>query len=409
MRVGLLIDDFFPSSGGIGRSVQTQIDELVRLGHQVVLIAPNRHLEQPINCETYACPTVYIEGLPAHLSVLHHSQRRAKAITHKWRFDLVHSHTDRGALALAARIARLQGIPHVHTFHANIAGTHATVKAALLGTWSYRALVLPALRLATKKRLPAAKRPSAQQEPDGLAARTDWKSLADIAAQVDAWTVPSEFMREIISSCSASNVPGYVVPTGIARGMQEALQRVTRQRDDAKVRFLSVGRLAKEKRIDVMVQAFQRANLPNAELVLVGDGDQLKHLKALAGDDPNIKFLGHKKSLEDIAQELVDADVMVLVSYRFDSQGIVIVEAAAAGLPLLYCDERLHFGISADSAVLTDPDADAIAEGMRVLADDNRRARMRQALSSLQSELLPERTAEKYLDIYRGLVGDSDG
>ena len=45
MHVALLIDDFFPSSGGIGRSVETQIQELTDLGHWVSLIAPDRHLE----------------------------------------------------------------------------------------------------------------------------------------------------------------------------------------------------------------------------------------------------------------------------------------------------------------------------------------------------------------------------
>ena len=34
MRVAILIDDFFPSSGGIGRSVETQIEELTSMGHE---------------------------------------------------------------------------------------------------------------------------------------------------------------------------------------------------------------------------------------------------------------------------------------------------------------------------------------------------------------------------------------
>ena len=93
MHVALLIDDFFPSSGGIGRSVETQIQELTDLGHRVSLIAPDRHLEKPRSCRVIECPTIYVEGLPAHLSILHNSERRARLITKCARFDVVHTQT----------------------------------------------------------------------------------------------------------------------------------------------------------------------------------------------------------------------------------------------------------------------------------------------------------------------------
>ena len=64
MHVALLIDDFFPSSGGIGRSVETQIQELADLGHEVSLIAPDRHLEKPRNCRVIECPTSTPRGFP---------------------------------------------------------------------------------------------------------------------------------------------------------------------------------------------------------------------------------------------------------------------------------------------------------------------------------------------------------
>ena len=39
LRIALVTDDFYPASGGIGRSIQTQISELVSLGHEVTLLA----------------------------------------------------------------------------------------------------------------------------------------------------------------------------------------------------------------------------------------------------------------------------------------------------------------------------------------------------------------------------------
>ena len=405
MHVALLIDDFFPSSGGIGRSVETQIQELTDLGHQVSLIAPDRHLEKPRSCRVIECPTIYVEGLPAHLSILHNSERRARLITKCARFDVVHTQTERGALILGARIARLQGIPHLHTFHANVAGTHQTVKAAIFGTWLYQFLINPLLTRAAGRASSRSRLVPRSQEPGGLAARMDWASFADIAGKVDAWTVPSPFMKDLVETAATHRVPGYVVPTGVGRGMLEAIAQVRRERSDETVRFTTVGRLAKEKRLDVLVRAFRRADIPGSELVIVGDGDQRPLLKMLAAGAGNIDFRGHLRSLDAIAYELVNSDVFVLTSHRFDSQALVLSEAVAAGLPILYCDDRLTVATSPESALLTEPDISSLAAGMRKLADPGRRAAMRSASRGLLEELTPRHTAEAYVSIYEELIG----
>lgn len=409
MRIGFLIDDFFPASGGIGRSVETQIDELAALGHKVSLIAPDRHLEKPRNCRIIECPTVYIEGLPAHLSILHNTERRAQLITKCAKFDIIHSQTERGALILGARLARLQGIPHLHTFHANVAGTHQTVKAAIFGTWLYQLLINPLLTRAAGRASARSRLVAKRDEPGGLAARMDWASFADIAGKVDAWTVPSPFMKDLINKAAAHDVPGFVVPTGVGCAMFEALGHVRRERTDDRIRFLALGRLAKEKRLDVMVKAFRQADLPDAELVFVGDGDQRNLLKSLAGGASNIDFRGHLRSLDAIAWELVNADALVLTSNGFDSQALVLSEAVAARLPILYCDERLTAATSPESALLTTPDVTSIAEGMRQLADRRRLEAMRAATEGLQERITPRHTADRYVEIYESLIGERRG
>lgn len=404
LRIAILIDDFFPASGGIGRSVQTQLEELTALGHEVTLIAPDRHLQKPRIGRIIECPTIYLEGLPAHLSVLHCTERRARLISSVGQFDVVHSQTERGALILGAKIAKLQSIPHLHSFHANIAGTHQTVRVAIFGTLSYEALVVPALRMAVPGERPPARLPSRRHEPGGLAARSDWRSFARIAQRVDAYTVPSPFMRDLIDEAAGEQLPSYVVPTGYNRHMMEAIRHETRERRDDKVRFLSLGRLAKEKRLDVMIKAFRRANLPDAELVIVGDGDQRDVLKRLAAGADNIDFRWHLSALSAIAYELINADALVLSSYRFDSQALVIAEAVAAGLPVLYCDDRLTVGVSQQSALLTGPDVGSMARGFRELMDPRRRRAMSQASKALLPDLSPTRTAERYVEAYQDLI-----
>lgn len=411
MRIAIIIDDFFPASGGIGRSVQTQLEELSARGHEVTLIAPDRHLEKPRFATVIECPTMYVEGLPAHLSVLHCSERRAAEISAAHTFDVIHTQTERGAMVLGARLARLQGIPHVHTFHANIAGTHQTIRAAVLGTLSYQALINPMLTVASHRSPRRSRLPDRQHETGGLAARMDWASFADLAAKVDAYTVPSPFMRDLIDEAAGRRLPGHVVPTGVNQGLLDALAVQRRGRSDGRVRFLAVGRLEREKRLDVLIRAFREADLPEAELVLVGDGDQRARLKWLARGADNIDFRGKLSSLDAIAYELVNADVLALASHRFDSQALVISEAVAAGLPVLYCDDRLTVGTTPRNSLLTGPGAAALASGMRRLMDPELRAGMRAASREVLPSLLPGRTADLYEDVYRTVVrqGRTDG
>lgn len=406
MRVAILIDDFYPSSGGIGRSVETQIQELTDMGHEVSLIAPDRHLEKPRQCRIIECPTIYIEGLPAHLSILHSTERRADLISRCARFDIIHSQTERGALILGARLSRVQGIPHMHTFHANVAGTHQTVRAAIFGTWLYQVLINPMLTRAAGRKSPRSRLVPPRDEPGGLAARMDWASFADIAGKVDAWSVPSPFMLNLVQRAAAHDVPGFVVPTGVGRAMLEAIGQARRDRTDTRIRFLSIGRLAKEKRLDVLVRAFRRAAIPNSELVLVGDGDQRSLLKGLAAGADNIDFRGHLRSHEAIAFELVNADALALTSHRFDSQALVLSEAVAAGLPVLYCDDRLTVATTPETAILTEPDVESVARGLLQLADRNRLQRMRAATAGLQDRITPRHTAEQYTAIYERLRGE---
>ena len=106
--------------------------------------------------------------------------------------------------------------------------------------------------------------------------------------------------------------------------------------------------------------------------------------------------------VSDIAQQVADADVFVLASYHFDTQGMVLAEAAAAGTPILYCDERLSVGVGPDNALLTGPSVAELATGMASLMNDpERRASMARASRELGAVLSGTAMAEAYAAVYR--------
>jgi glycosyltransferase involved in cell wall biosynthesis len=103
------------------------------------------------------------------------------------------------------------------------------------------------------------------------------------------------------------------------------------------LRFVAVGRLVPQKNIALMLEAFARGSRPDDTLTLFGDGQERKQLQALAqslGIDSRVSFEGH---VADPASRLGGYDIFLLSS---DYEGVpaVVIEALAAGLPIIATD-----------------------------------------------------------------------
>jgi glycosyltransferase involved in cell wall biosynthesis len=108
-------------------------------------------------------------------------------------------------------------------------------------------------------------------------------------------------------------------------------------------RILYVGRLASEKDISTLLEAFEELheNRPNAELVIVGDGPKRDDLEALAvelGIASTVTFEG-AVPYENLPAYYDEAAVVVLPSLR-ETFGRVILEAFAFGTPVVATDAR---------------------------------------------------------------------
>ncbi|MCX8008523.1 MAG: glycosyltransferase [Patescibacteria group bacterium] len=92
--------------------------------------------------------------------------------------------------------------------------------------------------------------------------------------------------------------------------------------------YLSVGRLAYAKRVDIAIEACNKLKRP---LKIVGDGKEIDRLKAIAG--PTIEFLG---SVSDEDLDTIYAGAKALIFCALDEDfGMVPVEAMARGVPVV--------------------------------------------------------------------------
>jgi glycosyltransferase involved in cell wall biosynthesis len=171
----------------------------------------------------------------------------------------------------------------------------------------------------------------------------------------------------------------------------------------AECTFLYVGRLDLEKGLDVLLRAFREVP---GRLVLVGTGSEEAALHALA--DGRVRFAG-ALSQRDVPAAYAEADVFVLPS-RSEPWGMVLNEAAAAGLPLVATEE---VGAARDLVAdgengfrVRSGDERALARALRRLAEDEQfRLRAGARSRELVARFTPEAWADGVAALARRLTG----
>jgi glycosyltransferase involved in cell wall biosynthesis len=139
--------------------------------------------------------------------------------------------------------------------------------------------------------------------------------------------------------------------------------------------MLFVGRVSKEKNLDLLVAATRRLAEWKTPVrpVIVGDGPYMGEMRRLLGD---AIFTGYLAG-EDLARGYASADFFVFPSTT-DTFGNVVLEAQASGIPVIVSDvggprDLVAHGV--DGFITKALDVNDLAESIRRLADDPAGAR----------------------------------
>ena len=108
---------------------------------------------------------------------------------------------------------------------------------------------------------------------------------------------------------------------------------------NGRTKILYVGRISKEKDLDILHESFKRirARASDVELVLVGDGPYLTQLKQEMADIPGVLFTGFVEG-DELAALYASADIFAFPSTT-DTYGSVVLESLASGLPVIVSDK----------------------------------------------------------------------
>jgi phosphatidylinositol alpha-mannosyltransferase len=169
------------------------------------------------------------------------------------------------------------------------------------------------------------------------------------------------------------------------------------------------GRHEPRKGLDVLLSAL--AELPaDVRCWVASDGPDTAGLRARYAHDGRIEWLG-RLSDEDKIARLASADVFCAPSLRGESFGVVLIEAMAAGTPIVASDLPGYRRVARPDvdALLTAPgDTAALAAALkRVLEDADLGASLRASGSARAEEFSMRSLAEQYVRRYEALVGDA--
>lgn len=198
-----------------------------------------------------------------------------------------------------------------------------------------------------------------------------WKRIVDsgwrngiFRNDVDAYIAPS---REILETHTQMGIPEDKIRI-IPNACDDLLQNEELTTPDARNGGLFLGRLTKEKGVDTLIEAWKGLEAP---LNIAGSGPDEKSFKQSAESNDNIKFLG-QIDRSRVKQQLKDAAFLVFPSKWAEPFGLGIIEAMAAGRPVIASSAGAPSQIIAQGVnglIVPPDDPAALAQAIKSLID----------------------------------------
>lgn len=407
MKIAFFTDDYLPYIHGVTTSIQNYRTALESLGHEVFIIAPKKSGYEDDDDHVIRLPavnSVIFEKRPISL----HYPGIARKLD-KYDFDVVHSQTQFYMGGLAYMVARRKKIPHVTTIHTLFTELMDDYPLAIRAGVVFVSIGIPFV-FKTKPVLPfdSAREIMHLSRPDlnSIMKKQGWRLFAEFASHTSGFIAPSQHLAKTLIQHGA-RVDGYVIPNGVMLSRYseaKASDSPIKKRPGEKL-IICVARLSAEKRQETLVEAMRHVTTENARLVLVGEGPmdaKLKQMAEVYGVTDKVVFMG-PQSPAIVAAMLKQADVFVLASWRFDNQPMVILEAIASGLPIVYCDNKLKEGLTNDNALLTKGrSGKAFARAFdELLASPDRIQEMSKNSRALSKDFDINRLAKKMVELYK--------
>lgn len=382
MNIGFFTDTYQPTYSGVETSIDLFKNELEKQGHKVYIFAPlhkNRFNTPEENKKgIYRLQAVSQDFVPEFKLPFPIS---ASVFKHFGRFnlDLIHSQTPFFMGFYANFVGTVLNLPVIHTYH----------------TFYEKYSGHTILRNKAKA--------------DELLMQFTKKVTLLHSGRCDKIIAPSLKMKKVLQSYGLKN-PIVVIPTGInlkpfAKLNTEKFRAEYSLKKTAPL-LLFTGRIAKEKNISFLLKVLKEILKDEKEtrLVIVGEGPAEKLLRAEAKKlqiERNVIFTGHRQN-GGLLEVYGAADIFAFASLT-DTQSLVLMEAAAAGLPIVMqkdegLTEIVENGINGYE--IAGKEQEFAAKAVKIIRDKNLRRQMGEASKELVAQYSIEKQTVKLVALY---------
>ncbi|MBP3887491.1 MAG: glycosyltransferase family 4 protein [Cellulosilyticum sp.] len=323
MNIGIFSDTYSPQVNGVVSSILTLEKKLREQGHNVYVFTishPDAEHDSPYVYRMASVPFIFLKD---HRVGIVYSNKAVHKIK-RLKLDLILSQTEFSMGIFARMIAKKLKVPIIHTYH--------TVYE------DYMHYVSKGIELSPRL------------------ARKYSKSFCN---HVDGVIAPTKKTEKLLKSYGV-NKPIRIIPTGIDftpfKPEGYMASEITRLKEVFQIPqndpiVLFVGRVAKEKSIDVLIKAMPLLleKVPSAKLLIVGDGPARLELEELAhtlGVRQTVIFTG-MQPWNTIGRMYQLGDVFVSASVT-ETQGLTFAEAMAAALPVVAMEDESIAGFVRD-------------------------------------------------------------
>jgi glycosyltransferase involved in cell wall biosynthesis len=148
---------------------------------------------------------------------------------------------------------------------------------------------------------------------------------------IDLFIARSNFSRQMHLAFGFTH-PMHVLPYFIPGSFPGQLETRTNTRPNARPYFLFVGRLTRIKGVASAISAFAR--YPDADFLIVGDGEELPALQSAAAHLPNVRFVGRVAN-EALRPYYEHAIATLAPSLGYETFGITLIESFRHGTPVV--------------------------------------------------------------------------
>ncbi len=384
VKILFISDVYFPRINGVSTSIRTFVRQIQEMGHEIHLIAPEY--------DTHVENETWVRRIPARGIFFDPEDKLMKyglvldqlASLRSEHYDLIHIHTPFVAHYLGLKLAHLLDVPCVETYHTFFE--------------EYLHLYLPIIPTSIARSIAR------------LISRRQCNSVGAIVA-------PSQPMLDVLRQYGVT-VKAEVIPTGLQlKSFEDADGQAFRQKhgipSDRPV-ALFVGRVAHEKNIDFLLHMWVELvkKQPSALLLIAGEGPAEHHLHALSKKlqlDDNVQFIGYLDRDTELNACYRAADVFVFSS-KSETQGLVLLEAMAQGLPVVALAElgTKSILIEGEGALIATEDYLKFSDKVLQLFNDKG---LRDKLGSIAREYTMKRwtsktQAERMLQLYQRMIDE---